>query len=190
MRRRRLVWIAAAAAAVVAAVVVVVVIVAVGGDETVSGPPPSAPDRLQVASPAFAADGELPVWATCDGAGRAPALDVHGVPSAARSLAVLVEDPDAPGGTYVHWTGWRIEPTTVRIRAPLPREGAASSGQHGYEPPCPPRGDADHRYRFMVYALRAPLDLASGASPAAVRDAIAASRPLAAGTLVGTFGRG
>ena len=155
-----------------------------GGGEKVSGPPPAAPSRIVLSSPAFSQGRSIPKPFTCDGKGQSPPLRWTGVPAGARSLALLVEDPDAPGGTFVHWTAWDIPPRTTTLPADArpPRQGASSKGDTGWTPPCPPSGT--HHYEFTLYALRAPLGLGEGAKPDAVRDAVA-KQALAKGTLTG-----
>jgi Raf kinase inhibitor-like YbhB/YbcL family protein len=133
------------------------------GDDTVEGPPPAAPDRIELTSPAFAPGSSIPRRFTCDGEDASPPLGWDGVPAGARELALLVEDPDAPNGTFVHWTLFAIPPDTTGLReGEVPRgalEGENSFGDRGYGGPCPPEHDEPHRYVFSVYALRAPLDL-------------------------------
>jgi Raf kinase inhibitor-like YbhB/YbcL family protein len=162
-----------------------------GGDD-VEGPPPAAPDRIRVSSPAFPPGGTIPQRFTCDGGDVSPPLAWAGVPGAARSLALLLEDPDAPDGTFVHWTLFDIPPRTSALRADAvpagAREGENSFGDEGYGGPCPPEGDSPHRYRFLLYALRSAADLDSGAPPEDVRTAIE-ERALARGQITGRFGR-
>jgi Raf kinase inhibitor-like YbhB/YbcL family protein len=162
------------------------------GDETVDGPAPAAPDRLRVSSSAFAAGGSIPVRFTCAGGGVSPPLAWRGVPARARALALLLEDPDASGGTFVHWTLYDISPRATGMRAGAApagsREGTNSFGDRGYGGPCPPEGDAPHRYVFALYALRSPLGLEPGSAPDDVRAAIA-ERAIARGRLTGRFGR-
>jgi Raf kinase inhibitor-like YbhB/YbcL family protein len=164
---------------------------ACGGDK-VEGPPPSAPDRIRLTSPAFAPGGSIPERFTCDGEDVSPPLRWSGVPAAARSLALLLEDPDAPGGTFVHWTLFALPPSSAGLSAgDVPadaREGENSFGEQGYRGPCPPEGDEPHRYVFVLYALRSALDLDAGASPSEVRAAVG-DRALARGRLTGRFGR-
>ncbi len=92
---------------------------------------------------------------TCNGQGISPPLEITDIPEEAKSLALIVEDPDAPGGTYTHWLVWNIHPVIERIeenQVPLDAvEGYNSADQEGYKPPCPPSGT--HRYRFKLYAL-------------------------------------
>jgi len=162
------------------------------GDETVEGPPPSAPERIRLTSPAFAPGAAIPSRFTCDGEDVSPPLQWSGVPAEARSLALLLEDPDAPGGTFVHWTLFAIAPTATALReGQVPagaREGENSFGDRGYGGPCPPEGDEPHRYVFVLYGLRSALELDAGASPEQVRAAIA-ERAIARGELTARFGR-
>jgi Raf kinase inhibitor-like YbhB/YbcL family protein len=163
-----------------------------GGGEKVEGPPPAAPERITLTSPAFAPDATIPRRFTCSGEGISPPLAWEGVPAEARSLALLMEDPDAPGGTFVHWTLFDLAPDAGELRAggqPAgARTGENSFGDRGYGGPCPPEGDAPHRYRFVLYALRDELGLDAGASPQDVRAAIG-ERAIARGQLTGRFGR-
>jgi len=162
------------------------------GGEKVEGPPPAAPERITLTSPAFAPGATIPRRFTCSGEGTSPPLAWKGVPAEARSLALLMEDPDAPGGTFVHWTLFDVAPDTGQLRAggqPAgARTGENSFGDRGYGGPCPPEGDAPHRYRFVLYALRDKLGLDAGASPQDVRAAIG-ERAIARGQLTGRFGR-
>jgi Raf kinase inhibitor-like YbhB/YbcL family protein len=163
-----------------------------GTGESVDGPPPQAPPTLLVESPAFENGKAIPKLFTCDGEDRSPPLRVSGAPKGTKELALLVEDPDTRGGTFVHWSAWAIPPRTERIgEGRLPdgaREGENSFGDTRYSGPCPPKGDDPHRYQFIVYALSAPLGLDEGAGPGEVRKAIA-KRALGRGETYGTFGR-
>jgi Raf kinase inhibitor-like YbhB/YbcL family protein len=162
------------------------------GDDTVEGPPPSAPHRIRLTSPAFAPGAAIPQRFSCDGEDVSPPLQWSGVPGETRSLALLLEDPDAPGGTFVHWTLYAMAGTTTALREgqvpPGAREGENSFGDDGYRGPCPPEGDEPHRYRFILYALRAAPDLEAGAPAEQVRGAIA-DAAIARGELIGRFGR-
>jgi Raf kinase inhibitor-like YbhB/YbcL family protein len=180
-------WAGARAAAALAAVALVGC-----GDDTVEGPTPAAPERIRVSSPAFQAGGPIPRRFTCDGEDVSPPLAWSRVPEATRALALLVEDPDAPDGTFVHWTLYdipaRIEALAQDRVPPDAREGENSFGDHGYGGPCPPEGDAPHRYQFVLYALRSKLGLDAGESAEDVRAAVA-ERALARGRLTARFGR-
>ena len=163
-----------------------------GGGEKVEGPPPAAPERITLTSPAFAPGAAIPKRFSCDGDGISPPLAWRGIPADARSLALLVEDPDAPSGTFVHWTLFDIPTDSDGVRAGGQPSGARSGensfGDRGYGGPCPPEDDAPHRYRFVLYALRDRLGLEAGASPQDVRAAIG-ERAIARGQLTGRFGR-
>jgi Raf kinase inhibitor-like YbhB/YbcL family protein len=123
---------------------------------------------LVLASSAFPPGGNIPVAASCSGAGRSPALTWSHVPPKTRAFALVVDDPDARGNDgkiFVHWLGWNLPATARALKtgAHLPREGQNSFGTRGYSGPCPPSGTR-HEYRFRLYALSAPLALAAGAS--------------------------
>jgi Raf kinase inhibitor-like YbhB/YbcL family protein len=166
---------------------------ACGGGETVKGPAPKAPDAIALSSPAFASDAPIPRRYTCDGDETSPPLRWTPPPKATRSLALTVEDPDAPGGTFVHWTLYGFAAETKGLaEGAVPnraRQGMNSSGKSEYAGPCPPKGDTAHRYVFTLYALRSDSLPEAGAKPQAVRRAIAKAA-IARGRLVGTFKRG
>jgi Raf kinase inhibitor-like YbhB/YbcL family protein len=165
-----------------------------GGDdtETVSGKPPEAGRRLGVSSPHFGHGQQIPIEFTCDSRDVSPQLLWRGVSPDAAEVAILMEDPDAPSGTFVHWTAWGISPKLRGLPDdPDPstfEQGMNSSGETGYRGPCPPEGDKPHRYEFHVYSLREPLGLKDGAEPQTVRQAIAKAAE-AAGTVEGVYGR-
>jgi Raf kinase inhibitor-like YbhB/YbcL family protein len=140
-------------------------------------------------SPAFPEGASIPKPYTCDGSGVSPPLRWTTPPRGTRSLALSDKDPDAPGGTFVHWTAWNISPSArglARGQRP-PLEGRNSAGRRGYTPPCPPAGPA-HHYVFRLYALRSKLRLAAGASPAAFDRALR-GRVIAVAKLVGQYRR-
>ena len=140
-------------------------------------------------SPAFSPGGAIPTTYACDGAGSSPPLHWTAPPRGTRSLALSVKDPDAPSGTFVHWTGWNLSPQRrgLGIGRHAPVEGRNSAGTRGYIPPCPPRGLA-HHYVFRLYALRSKLRLVAGASPAAFDRALR-GRVIATAKLVGRYQR-
>ena len=147
-------------------------------------------DVITVSSTAFGAGKAIPVRFTCDGAGDAPPLTWEPVPVDAKSLALVVDDPDAPSGTFVHWVVVDLPPATRRLDAAAVPQGAVqaknSAGRAAYFPPCPPSGT--HHYRFTVYALSRPTGLHEGAGLDQALRAIA-SAATARGRLVGTYGR-
>lgn len=126
---------------------------------------------LTVASEAFKNKEHIPIKYTCEGEDVNPPLDIGEIPEEARSLVLLVEDPDAPGGTWLHWLVWNI-PVTHRIHEnEVPGEqGLNDFGRNSYGGPCPPSGT--HRYLFKVYALDDLLDIREGAVRKDVEDAM------------------
>ncbi len=116
---------------------------------------------MKISSPAFENTGEIPSKYTCDGDNVNPPLSFVDIPDGTKSLALTVDDPDAPVGLWVHWLVWNIDPQTNEIlenSIPLgSTEGITSFGKAGYGGPCPP--DREHRYFFKLYALDITLDL-------------------------------
>jgi Raf kinase inhibitor-like YbhB/YbcL family protein len=162
------------------------------GKAYVPRPSSSPPDSIRLTSPAFADGGTIPVEFTCSGGDRSPPLRWTGVPGAAVELALVVDDPDAPGGTFVHWVLFALPPGDGGVEAgtvpPGARQGRNGFGKAAYGGPCPPQGDPPHHYRFVLYALSRKLDEPDGAPGEAVRrDAEAAA--IARGRLVGLYGR-
>jgi Raf kinase inhibitor-like YbhB/YbcL family protein len=146
--------------------------------------------ELRITSPAFASGEAIPARYTCDGADVSPPLAIAGVPEQARSLALVMDDPDAPVGTWVHWVEWNIDPKTREIpengSPPGGVEGRNSWHRTGYGGPCPPSGS--HRYFFKLYALDALLDLPSGAGKTELERAMR-GHVVAEGELMGTYRR-
>lgn len=145
---------------------------------------------MQLTSSAFPAHQPIPVPHTCDGANVSPPLSLAGVPEDAQSIALIVDDPDAPRGDWVHWTVWNISPDTRDTpENTVPAgatEGLTDFGKPGYGGPCPPSGT--HRYQFKAYALDTMLDLPSSARKADLERAMA-GHILAQTVLVGTYRR-
>ena len=134
-----------------------------------------------IESPRFAYGEPIPVLYTCDGQDRSPALVIAGVPPAAQSLVLLLEDPDAPVGTFTHWVVYDINPDQVGLPEGVAqdpetvefKQGQTSFGSVGYGGPCPPSNHGPHRYFFRLYALDLPsLDLPPGAPAEAVREVL------------------
>ena len=116
---------------------------------------------MRIESPAFQNRERIPSKFTCDGQNINPPLRFSEVPEEARSLVLISDDPDAPMGTWVHWTLWNIPPETREIAEDSVPEGsvqgATSFGKPGYGGPCPPSGT--HRYFFKLFALKTKLDI-------------------------------
>lgn len=141
-----------------------------------------------VRSPAFSHMGTLPLRCTCDGKNVSPPLEFSGVPTHAESLALIMDDPDAPGGTWLHWTVWNIKVPRDRIREnEVPGvQGLNDFGRVNYGGPCPPTGT--HRYFIRVYALDTLLNLPEGSSREQLEEAMQ-KHILAKGEIVGLYKR-
>ena len=142
---------------------------------------------MELSSPAYTYGSSIPATYTCSGRGVSPPLAIHGVPDNAQSLALLVHDPDAPSGDFIHWTVWNILPDTADIDEGTAPAGAAEGsndfGKTGYGAPCPPSGT--HRYFFELYALDTAPVLESGA-PLSDIAPLLEKHTLAKATLMGT----
>ncbi|ULQ57753.1 YbhB/YbcL family Raf kinase inhibitor-like protein [Flavihumibacter rivuli] len=143
---------------------------------------------LTVTSEAFTEEGEIPHRYTCDGAGVSPPLHIGGLPEGTQSLAIIVDDPDAPVGTWVHWLAWNM-PATQLLKEDVhpPVQGRNDFGDNRYGGPCPPRGPA-HHYHFKVYALGTQLGLGEGARKIELERAMG-SHIIGFGELVGLYQR-
>jgi Raf kinase inhibitor-like YbhB/YbcL family protein len=169
------------------------------------------PARLTISlrSPAFTDGSMIPAGCTCDGAGTSPALEWSNVPPSARELALIVEDPDAPMGTFSHWAIVGLQPAVKGLKEGVPaesvvpvasmlaaddvgvqavaRQGKNDFGKIGYGGPCPPSGT--HRYIFRLYALDGPIQLDSGSPTRS--DVLGAIKGhiVAEGRLIGRYAR-
>lgn len=143
---------------------------------------------MELTSDAFRNDAAIPSRYTCDGDDLSPPLSISGIPAGAQTLALIVDDPDAPSGTWDHWISYDI-PITRAIAegvSGLGTPGRNSWGRAGYGGPCPPVGT--HRYFFTVYALDAALGLEAGTRKQALVEAMS-GHVLAEATLVGRYSR-
>jgi len=144
---------------------------------------------MKITSSAFQEGGNIPSKFTCDGSDLSPPLQITGVPSEAKTLVLIADDPDAPGGLFTHWLAWNIPPQTNSIAegsAPKGVQGTNDFGNSGYRGPCPPPGV--HRYSFKVLALDRELDLGSGAKRSQL-DAAMRGHIIAQGELMGRYSR-
>jgi Raf kinase inhibitor-like YbhB/YbcL family protein len=143
--------------------------------------------ELTVSSSTFENNKLIPAKYTCDGDNVSPPLTIEGVPDGTKSLVLIVDDPDAPMGTWDHWIVWNIPPTSKIEENTVPgTEGVNDSRKHSYGGPCPPWGT--HRYFFKVYALDAKLDLNPNSRKKNVEKAVQ-NHMLAKGELVGLYRR-
>ena len=145
----------------------------------------STSDSLVISSSAFENEGLIPSKYTCEGEGINPPLDVQNIPDGTQTLAIIVEDPDAPNGTYDHWLVWNVPPQNIIEEDRIPGiSGKNGAGKTGYHGPCPPKGY--HRYYFHVFALDSSLELPGGIDKKALQAAMK-SHILAKGTLMGRY---
>ncbi len=145
---------------------------------------------MNLSSPVFKNDEPIPEIYTCDGQNINPPLLISEVPQNTQSLVLIVDDPDAPTGIWIHWILWNIDPKTTEIpENNVPSgatEGVTSFGKSGYGGPCPPQGT--HRYFFKIYALDTKLTLSQDANISKLEEEIA-NHILAKGELVGLYSR-
>ena len=147
--------------------------------------PRESDGSLRVRSVAFSQGGHIPPKYTCEGDNVNPPLEISGYPENTRSLAIVVEDPDAPKGVYDHWLVWNIPPNEAIAENSKPGVvGRNSFGNVGYGGPCPPSGS--HRYFFKVYALDTNLDIAAGSDKEHLENAIK-DHVVAAGELMAHY---
>lgn len=145
-------------------------------------PGEEGPEEFDIDMPAF--DAEFAPAYTCDGRDVSPPVEVSGVPVEVESLALVLEDPDAPGAEpFVHWLLWNVPAETTEIPEGVPQRATVDSlagaaqgtndfGAVGYRGPCPPAEDDPHSYRLTVAALDATLEVDPGADRATLEDAL------------------
>ena len=145
---------------------------------------------FELTSAAFPHGGPIPRRHTCEGEDLSPALGWTAPPEGAVSLALVVDDPDAPGGTFTHWLAWGLPAGEGGLAEgdAAPVEGKNDFGTTGYRGPCPPPGHGPHRYFFRLYAVRAEVTLEAGAGRSELEEAIGTDA-LAVAELVGTYER-
>jgi Raf kinase inhibitor-like YbhB/YbcL family protein len=151
--------------------------------------------ELEIRTGAFTARAAIPAKYTCSGQNISPPLSWTGVPQGTKSLALIVDDPDAPGGTFVHWVVYNLAPQTTHLEEAVTRSNSMSGGGaqgpndfggHGYGGPCPPPG-SPHHYRFRLFALNSRISPPSSKAPD-VEQAME-GHILASAELNGTFAR-
>ena len=126
---------------------------------------------MHITSSAFEHNERIPAKYTCNGQNINPALRIEDIPPGTQSMAIIVDDPDAPGKTFLHWLIWDIEPTNEIAENTAPgTQGRTDFGKPAYGGPCPPSGT--HRYFFRVYALGTTLGLPEGSSRADLEQAM------------------
>jgi len=158
----------------------------------------AAQSTMSITSSAFAPGATIPVGYTCKSTQvQSPPLAWKGLPGDAKTLALIVKDPDAPNGTFIHWVVYNLPSSLTGLDANVPPtgklangglQGANGLGEIGYKGPCPPPGSPPHHYHFELSALDTALDLKPGATAAEV-EAAARGHVKATADLVGTFAR-
>jgi len=152
--------------------------------------------HMQLTSATFAEGELIPAKHTCDDKNVSPPLKWSGAPPGTKSLALIVDDPDAPAGTWVHWVLYDLPGSASELPEDLPKgqylpngakQGLNDFKHLGYGGPCPPKGNP-HRYLFKLYALDTSLDLKPGATKKELEGAIG-KHVLAQGQLIGTYKR-
>jgi Raf kinase inhibitor-like YbhB/YbcL family protein len=146
--------------------------------------------EMFISSTSFPTGEAIPAEFTCDGANTQPAVMWEGVPEGTEEMVLIVDDPDAPGGSFIHWVIWGLDPNGSIEQGSVP-EGAIQ-GSNGLENqewfgPCPPPGQP-HDYEFQVHAVSETPDVEPGATADELRQAIA-DTTLSSATLVGTYER-
>jgi len=145
--------------------------------------------RMKITSSAFQQGANIPSKFSCDGPNTSPPLQISDVPGEAKSVVLIVDDPDAPSGLFTHWAVWNISPQTGTIAegsTPKGVHGTNDFGKSGYGGPCPPSGA--HRYYFKIFALDRELDLPVGAKRSQL-DAAMKDHVIAQGELMGRYAK-
>jgi Raf kinase inhibitor-like YbhB/YbcL family protein len=151
--------------------------------------------KITLTSSAFQHGGKIPRIHTCEGPNESPALQWDNLPENTKSLALIVDDPDAPNGTFVHWVAWNIDPslkslpqnTPPQASATVLSQGINSYNNPGYAGPCPPSGE--HRYFFKLYAVDTKLELSAPTKKDDLLKALA-GHILSEGELMGKYQKG
>jgi Raf kinase inhibitor-like YbhB/YbcL family protein len=145
---------------------------------------------IKISSPVFSEGSTIPIKYTCDGSNASPELNVSDVPDSAKSLVLIVDDPDAPGGTFSHWIVWNIDAKINSMSENKLPSGAIAgindAGKNRYTGPCPPSGT--HRYTFTIYALDITLNIPANSKRADLEKAMQ-GHIVDQGELVGKYAR-
>jgi Raf kinase inhibitor-like YbhB/YbcL family protein len=153
-------------------------------------------ERISISAYGFKEGDTIPDEFTCEGKDISPSLSWKGIPGGTKSIALIMDDPDCPGGTFVHWVLYNLPAEILKLPKGMPRnqtladgsmQGMTDFGQPGYGGPCPPPGKP-HRYYFKVYALDINLKLLPGVSKDQLENAMK-GHILASGELMGKYQR-
>ncbi len=153
-------------------------------------------EKISISADGFKEGGTIPDEFTCKGKDISPSLYWEGIPAGAKSISLIMDDPDARGGAFVHWVLYNIPGQTLMLPKGIPHnqtladgsmQGMTDFGRAGYGGPCPPPGKP-HRYYFKVYALDIKLELPPGVSKTQFENAMK-GHILASGELMGKYQR-
>jgi Raf kinase inhibitor-like YbhB/YbcL family protein len=155
--------------------------------------------QFTLSSPSFRKNQPMPAKHSCEGADASPALKWEGAPASTKSFALICDDPDAPGGSWVHWVLYGIPSSTAELPENVAKtdvvaalgnakQGVTDFGRVGYGGPCPPRGHGVHHYHFRLYALDTDLDLSARVTRRQLEAAMK-GHIVAEAELVGTYRR-
>ena len=180
-------------AAALGIAVITVLLVVLQSPKTETAQPDGNPFSnlsMSLTSSAFASGGKIPGDYTCDERNVSPPLHFGTMPANAQTIALIMDDPDAPAGAWTHWIFWNLPVAAGDLKAGDPMAkavlGRTSFGQPGYGGPCPPSGE--HHYYFRAYALDAALTLPPGSDAAALRQAMT-GHVVGQAELIGTYSR-
>ena len=143
---------------------------------------------MKIVSPVFKNNEHIPSKYTCDGKNINPPLEFTDIPDGAKSLVLIVDDPDAPNETFVHWVLYNIDPLETKIEenSSSGMEGLNSAGKPGYFGPCPPVGT--HRYFFKLYAVDTYFDIGSDLTKKDIEEMMHGNI-VSSAELIGLYGR-
>ncbi|HEY6421498.1 MAG TPA: YbhB/YbcL family Raf kinase inhibitor-like protein [Candidatus Binataceae bacterium] len=156
----------------------------------------NAQAQFAITNSSFPPNGPIGATFTCSGANHSPALEWSGAPAATRSYAIIVADPDAPGGTFIHWVAYNIPTSVTKVTEDVPKvpempgggvQGMNGAGRVGYFGPCPPPGKV-HHYHFSLFALDSMLSVGTGADAEALEAAMK-GHIIAQTEVMGTYSR-
>lgn len=147
-----------------------------------------AEKKLTISSIAFEPNASIPKKYTCEGENINPPLRVDGIPENTKCLAIIVDDPDAPDGTFTHWMAWNVPagPNIEENKSPGGAQGHNDFGKQHYMGPCPPSGE-EHRYFFKVYALDSLVDLEPASAEKEALEILIEEKRIGYGELIGRY---